>query len=67
MSLRHIELVFALSIAIAVQAGAQTLQNLAESRRDCAVCHLEWSVDFDNPRAVLLMDKPNISMAPRRR
>lgn len=65
MNLGHLKLVFALLIGIAVQARAQTLQNMVESRRDCAVCHLEWSVDFDKPGAVLLMDKPNVSMASR--
>jgi len=65
MNLRHLNLVLALVIGMAAQAGAQTLQNMVESRRDCAVCHLEWSVDFDKPGAVLLMDKPNVSMASR--
>ncbi|MGD0464321.1 MAG: cytochrome c3 family protein [Tepidisphaeraceae bacterium] len=65
MNLRRLNLVLALLIGIAVQARAQTLQNMVESRRDCAVCHLEWSVDFDKPGAVLLMDKPTVSMASR--
>jgi predicted CXXCH cytochrome family protein len=52
-------------LLLASTAGAQTLQNLAESQRDCAVCHLEWTTDFDRPGAVLLMDKPAISMASR--
>jgi predicted CXXCH cytochrome family protein len=52
-------------LIMAQSAIAQSLQNLAESRRDCAACHLEWSPDFEQPGAVLLMDKPTISMAPR--
>ncbi|MGA2441599.1 MAG: cytochrome c3 family protein, partial [Tepidisphaeraceae bacterium] len=65
MSPRPLMLVFAILIGMATQAGGQTLQNMVESRRDCAVCHLEWSADFDKPGAVLLMDKPNVSMASR--
>ena len=57
--------VFVILIGMAARAGGQTLQNMVESRRDCAVCHLEWSADFDKPGAVLLMDKPNVSMASR--
>ena len=56
--------IFAL-LLLAAPAGAQTLANLAESQRDCAVCHLEWTTDFNRPGAVLLMDKPTISMASR--
>jgi predicted CXXCH cytochrome family protein len=60
-------IIFALSILLGLSAtaSAQSLQNLAESKRDCAVCHLEWSPDFEKPGAVLLMDKPAISMASR--
>jgi hypothetical protein len=33
-------------------------KNLIESRRDCATCHLEWSTEFEQPQAPLLIDKP---------
>jgi len=52
-------------LLLAGRAGAQNLQDVVESRRDCATCHLEWATDFEKPGAVLLMDKPAISMASR--
>jgi hypothetical protein len=61
----RLSLAIFLLIGLAEQASAQTLQNIAESKRDCAVCHLEWSTDFDKPGTVLLMDKPTVSMASR--
>ncbi len=63
MKLRPTIFALALLIGLAAQVRGQSLQNMTESRRDCAVCHLEWSTDFATPGAVLLMDKPQISMA----
>lgn len=35
------------------QAGVQR-----DSKRECAVCHLDWAASFDRPAGVLLMDRP---------
>ena len=56
-------IIFCTLFAFAEIAHAQGLQDVVESRRDCATCHLEWSADFSNPGTVLLMDRPTISMA----
>jgi predicted CXXCH cytochrome family protein len=62
---RFILALFALVMIPAGPTFAQDLGNLVESKRDCAICHLEWSSDFAKPDAVLLIDKPKISMASR--
>jgi predicted CXXCH cytochrome family protein len=56
--------IFAMLLLVGPVMG-QNLPGLAESQRDCAVCHLEWSPEFGKSGQPLLIDKPILSTAAR--
>jgi len=47
-------------LAVGVMAQPSSLQ--PDSRRECAICHLEWVDQFNNPETPLLIDKPEKPM-----
>lgn len=56
-------LVFLLTVLLAATAFGQA----ANTGRDCALCHLDWTEGFNKPQAILLVERPAKSTAAEAR
>ncbi|UCD29856.1 MAG: hypothetical protein JSV03_05085, partial [Planctomycetota bacterium] len=55
---RAARLIFPFLLLTNAVTSAQSESMQPESRRDCAVCHLQWVDAFDRPQTILLIDPP---------